>query len=621
MTETKMNPDSLEEEENLRLNALELAGNMQEEDEQDVALEDTETVADRTDYSTFSKNDFVQKSGDLVHSSDLNQAHETFKKMRVLFDDIVRKDRELQLKEFVEAGNEPRDFRVGTDDEKNKFYQNYTLFLEKRANEKLKAEQEKHKNLLLKKEILEKIKVLTETEETEQSLQDLKELQREWKQISRIPKDQMHELWETYRFLLDKFYDQLSIFNELKELDRQKNLEAKIELTKKVGELVDEKSIKKSHILLNKYHEDFKNVGPVPKEFSDDVWNRFKDASDKIIERNKERIEELKDKRRKNLEIKTILCEKVEQIAAIQYKTIKEWNEQVKQIELVFSEWKSTGPVPDAVSDQIWKRFRDAQNVFYKNRKEYFQSINKDKEQNYKIKLQLCEQAEKVSESTDFEKTTLQLIQLQEKWKGIGPVPEKHSEEIWQRFRTACDSFFKRRDINRGLQKEEEIQNYTLKSALLTKLETLLNTENTEDTNTIFNQLREIQKEWNTIGFVPKNKFMKVKTKYESLSDEILKKHNLSTDNFKQSRLKEHLEMLANKPNGNFALKTEERKTVERIKTIASELETYQNNIEFFASSKSANALKLQFEEKIQKSKVQLEKLEAELKLIRGLMR
>lgn len=616
MTSNNPNPEQHDADAFNKINQLELDGDEQE-DQEDENLYDGERQYDRTDYSSFSKTDFIKKAQSLIDSTDIKQAHDSFKKMRILFDDIIKTEREQLIQQFVAEGNNPRDFRAPIDEGKTAFYKAYEQLLERRAQLKKQADEEKQKNLKEKQSILEQIKAITEQEETEHSLEELKELQRKWKQVGRIPKEQMHDLWETYRVLLDAFYDKLSMYNELKDLDRQKNLEAKIELTKKVASLLDENSIKKSHILLNKYHEDFKNVGPVPKEFSDDIWTRFKDASDQVIELNKKRIEEIKEKRKHNLDLKEVLCEKMELVSETTAKTPAEWSKKQKEADALFEEWKAIGPVPESMSDQVWKRFRQAQNQYYKNKKEFFNSLNKNREENYKLKLGLCEKAEQWSDSNEFETVSGKLMQLQEEWKTIGPVPEKFSDEVWNRFRAACDSFFKRRDIHRKAQKDEELQNLKLKSALLDQLETLLG-QPEKNKEEAFASLRGIQKEWGQIGFIPRNKFAAFRKKYDKLTEEILKQFDLSADEFKKTRFKEHIEMLAEKPNSGGALRNEERKISDRIRVLKNEIDTLNNNLGFFASSKSADQFVKQFQDKIDKNNQLISKLEQDLKVIRS---
>jgi hypothetical protein len=607
---------------NQSIQKLESEGNIPDHDDDhgDDDNSDDEHAIDKTDYTAFSKEDFIVKAESLIHHHNIKEANDAYKKMRLLFDDLIKTEREALLKQFVAEGNEPRDFRPPVDELKNKFYQAYTRFLERRAEEKKLAEVEKAKNLNEKKAILQKIKDLVESDENEKSLEQLKELQRHWKQIRRVPREQMSDLWESYRFYLESFYDKLSIFNELKDLDRQKNLEAKIELIKKVDELLIEKSIKKAHILLNKYHEDFKNTGPVPRDFTEDIWNRFKEASDKVIERNKVKIEELKEQRKQNLEIKTLLCEKAEQIGQIPYKTPKDWNEKTKELELLFEQWKAIGHVPEAESDKIWKRFREAQNVFYQQRKEFYNKLNESKDDNLKNKIALCEEAEKLSSSNDFDKTTLAFIQLQDKWKTIGPVSEKHSKDVWDRFRKACDEFFNRREIHNKARKESETENLTKKEALLKSLNNLLELDKKEKDNA-FKSFRDIQKQWSHIGHVPANKFHQLNKKYDKVIELISAHLGFSSEEFKQSRFKDHIASIATRSNGSFLIKDEENKIFNRIKVLRSELETFENNLGFFANSKGANKLKDQFEDKIKKTEEIIAKLESDLKTIKEIRR
>ena len=234
-----------------KLVSLEKIGDAEEHDE---FSEVEEEKRDQTDYSGFTKTDFLEKAEQLVFHPNIKEAHDIFKKIRVLFDDAIKAERVLLVKAWADEGNEVREFKPPYDEVKEKFYKVYTTFLEKRAEEKKEAEQEKQKNYMAKKAIIERLKVLSAEDETESVFKEVLELQKQWRQIRTVPREHMQELWENYRFFLDKFYDNHSINNELKEKDRQKNLEIKIELIKKVSTLQEEKSIKKAHILLNKYH-------------------------------------------------------------------------------------------------------------------------------------------------------------------------------------------------------------------------------------------------------------------------------------------------------------------------------------------------------------------------------
>lgn len=592
---------------------LEKSGDSEEQDE---FADEEEEKRDQTDYSGYSKQDFLSKAEQLVYHANIKEAHDIFKKIRILFDDAIKAERAVLVKEWADAGKDVREFKPPYDELKEKFYKAYTTFLEKRAEEKKQAEEEKQKNLLAKRRIIAHLKELSAQDETESVFKQVLELQKEWKQIRTVPREHMQELWESYRFYLDKFYDNHAINNELKEKDRQKNLETKIELIKKVTQLHEEKSIKKAHILLNKFHEEFKNAGPVPgKEIAEDIWKRFKEASDKVLSEKRTQLESIKARRNENLELKKVLCEKVEHINQVPITTPKGWKEKGDEILAIFAEWKTIGPVPESVNDQIWKRFRDAQNVFNHNRKVYFDQLNSGKDKNLELKTALCEQAEKLSESTQFDATSKLLISLQEKWKSIGPVPESKNELIWARFRAACDKFFKRKDEFYKEKNAGEKENLQAKEALIKQVQAL---DNIEDSNTAFAELKKLQQQWLTIGFVPIKAKADLQTRYSKAVDVIYKKFRQSADENKATRMKEHYEMLASAPNGDDKMKHEERMINDKLRMLREDVETLKNNIEFFAKSKNADVLKKQIEHKIEAASNQIGKLMEELKVLRS---
>ncbi len=592
---------------------LEKKGDSEDHDE---FADAEEEKRDQTDYSSFSKADFLTKAEQLVDYPNIKEAHDIFKKIRVLFDDAVKAERVIQVKEWADAGNDVREFKPAYDELKEKFYKVYTTFLEKRAEEKRLAEEEKQKNLQAKRQIIEKLKALSTQDETESVFKEVLDLQKQWKQIRTVPREHMQELWENYRFHLDKFYDNHAINNELKEKDRQKNLETKIELIKKVTLLHDEKSIKKAHILLNKYHEEFKNAGPVPgKDVAEDIWKRFKEASDKVLGEKRGQLETIKAKRNENLELKKVLCEKVEHINQLPLTTPKAWKEKGEEITAIFAEWKTIGPVPESVNDQIWKRFREAQNIFNHNKKAFFDQLNSGKDKNLELKTALCEEAEKLSESTQFDAGSKMLIALQEKWKSIGPVPENKNELIWSRFRAACDKFFKRKEEFYKVKNAGEKDNLAAKEKLIGAVNELMQSDNSSE---VFSQLKKLQQEWMSIGFVPIKVKADLQNRYSKAVDAVYKKFKQTADENKSMRVKEHYEMLSTSPNGEDKMRHEERVINDKLRMLREDAATLKNNIEFFAKSKNADALRKQIEQKIETANHQIAKLQEELKVLRS---
>ena len=583
-------------------------------DESTTRQEETE---EQVDYAKLSKEELVNVAVELSKSDKLAHANRVAREIKPLFQEIIDAERQEALNAFVEAGNEEDAFEYTADKATDTFFEAIKAIRKKRADEMNKQKAEKLENLKKKQYILDQIKSLVEGEETEDSLNQLKELQNQWRQIKGIPREFAEELYESYRFYLDKFYDELSINFELKELDRKKNLEKKIELCKKVDELTQESSIKKALILLNKYHEDFKNTGPVPKEYNEEIWSRFKAASDKIYEVKKEHQQELDKQREQNLELKKAICEKADIYADVTYEKPKEWINKTKELQNLFAEWKKIGQVPKAHNDEIWKRFRTAYNSFFKNKNTFFKELNNLRGDNLKLKVAICEKAEAIKESTDFAKTSNELKRLQQEWKKIGPVPDKNSDEVWKRFRAACDHFFNKMQDQFADRRKEEEENLVKKNAICDKLETL---EKIDDKAEVFKQLKELQAEWMQLGHVPIKEKDKIYKRHKGILDKIYGKHKIDNENIAEGKHKEHYEMLMQMPDGENKLKFQERKLRDKIKDILSDVVTWENNIEFFANSKNADALKKDIEKKINNAHSQTDRIKKELQVLRSVL-
>ena len=263
----------------------------------------TEEISMDLQYATLNKEELRAAAEELVHATDVKKAYNQLQAIRNAMDDLLDQERPSLIRTWVEAGNDPRDFVAPIDNTKQIIQQIITTFKKRREEERKRAEEEKLHNLKQKQHILEKIKALVDSEENDQSLNALREYMREWKEVRQIPKEYQDELYKAYKFQIDKFYNQLSVFNELKELDKDKNLELKIDLIKRAEQLKDEPNIRKALLQLNKYHEDWKNTGPVRAEISEDIWKRFKAASDIVIDAKKAEQAKIDAERQQNLEI------------------------------------------------------------------------------------------------------------------------------------------------------------------------------------------------------------------------------------------------------------------------------------------------------------------------------
>lgn len=567
----------------------------------------------KENFASFSKEQLVEHAQSLLHTTNVKQAYATLQEIRKAFESILDHERPVQIKEWVSAGNEAKDFVAPQDELKVKLFDVVQKFKELREIEKKRAEEEKAINLNKKQSILDKIVTLVDSEENENSLNELRELMRQWKEIRQIPKEHHEELYTKYKFYLDKFYDNLSKFNELKDLDREKNLEIKIELIKKAEALKDEKNIRKAMISLNKIHDDWKNTGPVRKEISDEIWTRFKSASDLVIDIQKKHQGEIEAQRNQNLEKKILLIEKAETAITALPSSNKEWNKMAEEIDGLLDAWKKIGPVPSEKNEEVWSKFQTARNTFYAERKNFFKKIQSDRKDNLAKKIELCEQAEVLKDAQEFMKTSDQLQALQDKWKTVGPVPEEQNEVVWKRFRAAFDHFYERKNKWFAERKTQEFGAITAKEAIIAEIEVIAKST---DNKFNFNDLKAIQNRWNDSGFVSGKKFQSLNKQYQGLMDALYQSLRNSSNAERESAVKDNLNAISASPDAKYKLQSEEKRLRELIKKIEDELSTIENNKGFFQHSKNADAILKQFDDKLKKSNEQIVKLKKELQLV-----
>lgn len=587
----------------------------EEETETERMISEVDSPSQHVDYSELEKEQLLAAAQEANNHAP-REAIKRIQEIRSFFFELLRQNKKDQLRSFIDAGNDPNEFEYSDEEDRKTINLIYHQAQEARKEERERIESEKLQNLKLKRELLEKLKAITENDETENSLNEVKQIQQGWKKIRVIPREYNQELWDSYNFYLDKFYDDHSINIELKELDRKKNLEVKIDLCKKVDELLKEDSLKKGFILLNKYQEEFRNTGPVPREFSQEIWERFKGACDAVYSEKKELFEAVEAERKLNLEQKELLIQKASLVAADQYDRIKDWNSKSNELDKLFEEWKKVGPVPKTKNDDIWKRFRAEFNTFYKNRSAYFKQLNNERKANLILKEDLCKRAEELKDSTDFAFATKELIKLQEEWKKVGPVPDKVNNKIWKRFRGACDIFFEKKKASYEEKNKEEIDNLKGKKAVVERLNNLVENKDGID---VLKELKDLHKAWIQIGFVPRRDLKKIESAYRKATEAVYKKHNLDKTTAKQGQMEEHYKTLAELPNGKERLENESRQIKKKMSFLNGEIQTWENNIEFFGRSKSSQKLKDEIQAKIDKAKTQVDKLRKELKTLKGL--
>lgn len=561
-----------------------------------------------------SKEELVAMAWEAAKMPELNEASQTFKKLRPIIEVLWNADFQAALQVFIENGGVREDFEY-SDTTKEDYNSAYKEFANRREAYRKQLEQEKLKNLEAKRAILNQIKEIAEQEDSSGSLQQIKDLQNQWKAIRAIPNEAREELWNKYTYFLDKFYDNLGINNELKELDRRKNLEVKIELCLKMDALLEEPSLRKTIIMQKKYWEDWKNTGPVPMEAKDMMWERFKEAADKVYEIITNKYKEFEGERQINLDAKIALCEKADELGLFEANTVKEWVAKIDDANKLFEEWKAVGPVSNKLSDEIWDRFKAAINKFYDNKNTFFKNIEKARTENLRIKNELCTKAEELQNSEDWGNATKSLLVFQDEWKKAGPVHEKHSEKVWVRFRTACDVFFERKKEFFASKIQDETKNLEAKNQIITQLEELAKEESNEN---LIERAKTLQDEWGNYGFVPIKLKDDVQKRFKAVLDAIYQRIRKDFQSNNVTRHRNHYEVIAKQTDGKDMLYSEEKRLSERIKLMKHDIDTWQNNMGFFANSKNSGAFTKQIEDKIKDAQKKISGLMDQLRTLRN---
>ena len=474
-------------------------------------------------------------------------------------------------------------------------------------------ERQKEENLQVKLSIIEELKELVESgDDANKSYTEFKKLQQQWNDTKLVPQGKVNELWKNYQLYVEKFYDLLKLNNEFREYDFKKNLEIKTHLCEAAEKLADEEDVVSAFHQLQKLHQEFRDTGPVAKELRDEIWNRFKAASTAVNRRHQQHFESLKEAEQHNLDQKTVICEIVEAIEYDELKTFSAWENKTQEVIALQNKWKTIGFAPQKMNVKIFERFRHACDDFFKKKGEFFKSLKEGMNENLEKKKALCEKAEALKDSTDWKVTADALTKLQKEWKTIGPVAKKHSDAIWKRFITACDYFFEQKNKATSSQRSVETENMEKKKALIEKLSAIDESMDTEEASTL---VRDLMKEWNSIGHVPFKEKDKLYKQYHGIIDQLFDRFNINASNKKLSNFRSNISNIQG--SGTQSLYREREKLVRTYENMKNELQTYENNLGFLTStSKKGSSLLTELNRKVDKLKADLELVLQKIKVI-----
>ncbi|MBC8592031.1 DUF349 domain-containing protein [Oscillospiraceae bacterium N12] len=580
----------------------------------------TETPAEETnvDQQPESAPRPMTKEEVLLRIKDLAQDAENANKqeldsLKQAFYKIHNAEQEAAKKEFLDNGGSAENFVPQNDAIEEEFKSVMAVIKEKRSAQAAELERQKEENLQIKLSIIEELKELVESpDDANKSYTEFKKLQQQWNETKLVPQAKVNELWKNYQLYVEKFYDILKLNNEFREYDFKKNLEIKIRLCEAAEKLADEEDVVSAFHQLQKLHQEFRDTGPVSKELRDEIWNRFKAASTIVNRRHQQHFEALKEAEQHNLDQKTVICEIVETIEYDELKTFTAWENKTQEVIALQNKWKTIGFAPQKMNVKIFERFRHACDDFFKKKGEFFKTMKEGMNENLEKKKALCEKAEALKDSTDWKTTADALTKLQKEWKTIGPVSKKYSDMVWKRFISACDYFFEQKNKATSSQRSIEMENMEKKKNIINQLGAINESMDTDEAGTL---VRELMKEWNSIGHVPFKEKDKLYKQYHSLVDQLFERFNISASNKKLSNFKSNISSIQS--NGSQSLYREREKLVRIYENMKNELQTYENNLGFLTSaSKKGNSLLTELNRKVDKLKADLELVLQKIKVI-----
>lgn len=532
-------------------------------------------------------------------------------RVRAAFLAIRKEEQAKEKQQFLAKGNEEAAFAPMTDEVEEQFKSVYAEIKEKKAAYNAQQEALKQENLQKKLEIISKItEIAADADNVNRQYNTVKQLQQDFKAIGEVPSENDTEVWKAYQVAVERFYDLLKMNKELRDYDFKKNLEQKQALCAEAEALDEESDIVEAFKKLQALHNTWREIGPVSKEIREELWTRFKNASAVINKKYQAFFEERKLNEKKNADGKEALCVRIEAIGTDDLKTYAAWDEATKAIIALQEEWKTFGFASRKVNADLFARFRKSCDDFFEKKAAFFKKMKEELAANLAKKIELCEKAEALKDSTDWKATTAALVALQKEWKTVGPVVKKHSDAVWKRFIAACDAFFEEKKKQNVNIHSVEHENLKQKKEIIAQIKAIFEDENKDDAPA---KVRQLMKQWQEVGHVPYKEKDKIYAEYKALIDKAFEELDMKANKARMANFANSIKQMGD----SNKVYHERERLVRAYEMKSQELKTYENNFGFFnAQSKSGNSLLKEMERKIAKIKDEISILEQKIKMI-----
>lgn len=467
-------------------------------------------------------------------------------------------------------------------------------------------------NLERKQAIIDEINALAgDTDNVNRTFPRYRELQDEFNAIGEVPATEDTAIWKRFQEAREHYSDNLKINKELRDYDFRKNLDSKQLLLDEAEGLITEDDVIVAYRRLQELHNKWRRIGPVAKEFREEIWDKFKAASAEINKRYQAHFEARKAREAENEAGKTALVAEMEAIDLSTLKSFAAWDQATRRVMELQQQWRTFGFASRKMNKALFARFRELCDKFFAAKAEYFQNTREELASNLARKTALADRAEALMDSEDWKEATEQFVAMQKEWKTIGTVAKKHSDAVWQRFLAACDHFFDRKKKAGSGTRRVENENLAAKRAVIEELAGITAETPREEA---LARLRELQDRWKEIGHVPFREKDKVYDAYREKVDALRDMLNMRRNRDRMDRFTENVAGLEGDDN---KLMREHERLVRALERSRQELRTYENNLGFLSSkSKNGDSLLREFERKAERLRADIADLEEKIRLV-----
>lgn len=563
------------------------------------------------------KDDILARLKQLADNDAADLTTEEMGRIKQQFYQLKNEETRASRDSFIAEGGDPEAFEPALDPQEETFKELFNIVKEKKAEMRARLDAEREANLKVKRDIIAELTAIsTDADNVNRQYNRAKELQAQFLTVGEVPPTEASAVWKEYQEARERFYDQLKINKELRDYDFKKNLSEKQLLCEQAEKLSDEPDVITAFRRLQELHDKWREIGPVSKDLREELWMRFKDASAAVNKRYQAYFEERKAKETANEEAKTRLCEQVEALDFSGLKTYAAWDAMTKQIMEIQAQWKEIGFASRKANNALFQRFRQTCDRFFTAKGEFFKEMKDTLAQNLARKTALCERAEALKDSTDWRKTTDEMVALQKEWKTIGAVAKKHSDAVWTRFMAACDAFFDHKKEVTGSQRATEQGNLKAKTAIIDELKALMAEDAPADTDKPAMQarLREMRDRWQAIGHVPFRIKDVIYDEFRQLLRDVEKKYDLRDVRARREAFQANVAEMSSQPG---RLNRERDRLVRTLEAKRSDLATYSNNLGFLSSkSKAGESMMREMERRMERLREEIAGLEEKIRMV-----